>query len=187
MFAWPMSSWLVALALATSTPALPTAPDPVTVAVAPDQVMALPPELRDRLHRDVLAGTPSQSQRLERIAHFMFDPQDGLGMTYQEDATYSVGQAYLTRQANCLSFTLLLLAMARESGLDVYPQEIRETLSWRQDGDIVYRNNHINAAVHIGGRQYVVDVAGGSVIARDHPVPVTDARVLSHYYNNLAV
>jgi len=184
-----MFAWLIALALTVSAPAPAPVPSPVPVSltqIPPAQVMVLPPELETRLRNDVLAGQPSQSQRLQRLAHFMFDAQ-GLGMTYQEDATYSVGQAYATRQANCLSFTLLFLAMAREAGLDAYPQEIRETLSWREDADIVYRNNHINAAVRIGPHEYTVDVAGDSVIARDRPIPVTDARLLSHYYNNLAV
>ncbi len=186
-----MFTWLIALALAASTP-VPTpapapGPDAVAVAAPPAQVMALPPELRERVHREVLKGAPSQTQRLERLAHFMFDAQSGLGMDYREDATYAVEQAYATRTANCLAFTMLFLALAREVGLDAYPQEIRETLSWREDADIVYRNNHINAAVRIGARGYVVDVAGDSVIARDDPVPVSDARLLSHYYNNLAV
>ena len=149
--------------------------------------MAMPPALQARLHDEVLAGQPSQSQRLERLAHFMFDAQHGLGMTYLEDATYTVERAYDTRKANCLAFTMLFLALAREAGLDAYPQEILQTLSWRQDGDIVYRNSHVNAVVRIGARQYTVDVAGDSVIARDQPIPVTNARLLSHYYNNLAV
>jgi Flp pilus assembly protein TadD len=149
--------------------------------------MAVPPALQARLREKVLAGQSSPSRRLERLADFMFDAEHGLGMSYQEDATYTVERAYDTREANCLAFTLLFLALAREAGLDAYPQEIRQTLSWHQRGDIVYRSGHINALVRIGGRGYTVDVAGDSVIARDQPVPVSDARLLSHYYNNLAV
>src|SRR5688572_28531482 len=181
-----MFPWLLALALTVSTPAPVTAADPAPVPAPTEQVMALPPALQARLHDEVLEGRPSPSQRLERLAQFMFDA-GGLGMTYQEDATNTVEETYDTRKANCLAFTMLFLALARESGLDAYPQEIRQTLSWHQDGDIVYRNSHVNAAVRIGGRLYSVDVAGDSVIARDQPIPVSDARLLSHYYNNLAV
>ena len=182
-----MFPWLLALALTVSTPAPAAVAYPAPVPAPPEQVMAMPPALQARLHDEVLADRPSQSQRLERLAHFMFDAQSGLGMTYQEDATYTVEGAYDTRKANCLAFTMLFLALAREAGLDAYPQEILQTLSWHQDGDIVYRNSHVNAAVRIGTRHYTVDVAGDSMIARDQPVPVSDARLLSHYYNNLAV
>lgn len=181
-----MFPWLLALALTVSAPVPAATPYPAPVPAPPEQVMAMPPALQARLHDEVLADHPSQSQRLERLAHFMFDAR-GLGMTYQESATYTVEGAYDTRKANCLAFTMLFLALAREAGLDAYPQEIRQTLSWYQEGDIVYRNSHVNAAVRIGGRQFAVDVAGDSVIARDQPIPVSDARLLSHYYNNLAV
>jgi len=182
-----MFPWLLALALTVSAPVPAAVAYPAPVPAPPEQVMAMPPALQARLHDEVLADRPSPSQRLERLAHFMFDAQSGLGMTYQEDATYTVEGAYDTRKANCLAFTMLFLALAREAGLDAYPQEILQTLAWHQDGDIVYRNSHVNAVVRIGARHYTVDVAGDSVIARDQPIPVSDARLLSHYYNNLAV
>lgn len=177
-----MYALVIAAALALPAPA------PVAVADAPrtQQVMALPPALQARLHAEVLADNPSQTRRLERLAEFMFDAQ-GLDMVYQEDATHSVEQAYATRTANCLSFTLLFLALAREAGLDAYPQEIGETLAWRQHDGVIYRNNHVNAGVRIGGRVFVVDVAGDSIIAKKIPARVSDQRLLAHYYNNLAV
>jgi Flp pilus assembly protein TadD len=112
---------------------------------------------------------------------------DGLGMTYQEDATYTVAQAYQTRQANCLTFTLLVLALAKEAGLEAYPQEVGETLSWREVGGTVYRDNHINAGVRIGGHRYIVDPAADLIMLPRPPVVVSHERLLAHYYNNVAV
>ena len=177
-----MYAWVIAAALALPAPAPVAAMD----TAPPTQVMALPPALQARLRAEVLADNPSQTRRLDRLADFMFDPQ-GLGMVYAEDATYSVEQAYATRTANCLSFTLLFLALAREAGLDAYPQEVGETLAWRQHEGVIYRNNHVNAGVRIGGRVFVVDVAGDSIIAKKIPARVSDRRLLAHYYNNLAV
>jgi Flp pilus assembly protein TadD len=197
MPAW-LPTWLLLTALALSAPtpaaALQAAPPAVTASPEaqpeippPSQVMSIPPELRARLQADVLAGEPSPAQRLSRLGNLLLDPERGLGITYREDATYSVAQAYVRREANCLTFTMLFLALAREAGLDAYPQEIRETLSWRQDEGILYRNNHINALVRLGGRSLVVDLAADSVIARQPPLPVSDRRLISHYYNNLAI
>lgn len=153
---------------------------------APRDLMALPADLRQRLQAEVLSGRSGPHQRLERLGHFMFDPE-GLGMTYREDATYSVADAYATRTANCLTFTMLFVALAREAGLDVTPQEIEETLSLRQFDGTLYLSNHVNAAVRVGPRRYIVDVAGDNVIARDPPAPISDERLIAHYYNNLAV
>ncbi|HEY0502158.1 MAG TPA: tetratricopeptide repeat protein [Lysobacter sp.] len=153
---------------------------------APGELMTLPVELRQRLHAEVLDGRHGAQQKLDRLGRFMFEPE-GLGMTYQEDANHSVAQAYATRTANCLTFTLLFVALAREAGLDAAPQEIEDTLAWRQDDGTLYLSNHVNAVVRIGSRRYIVDVAGDNVIARDPPAPISDERLMSHYYNNLAV
>ncbi len=152
----------------------------------PADVMTLPPELRARLHDEVLNGDPPRMVRFERLIDFMVDAR-GLGMIYREDDTHSVAQSYATRTANCVGFTLLFLALAREAGLDVSAQSIRQTLSWRQDERTLYLRSHVNALVLVGTREYVVDFAIEPVIARNRPEPTSDQGLLAHYYNNLAV
>src|SRR5688572_21235279 len=83
------------------------------------QIMAMPPALREAFARSVLTGTTSRKKRLERTVEFVFGSQ-GLGMRYEEGATRTVEQAYATRTANCLGFTLLFLALAREAGLEAW-------------------------------------------------------------------
>jgi len=174
---------LAALSLAGPANAPVVEPAPVP---PPTAVMALPPELRERMREAVLATPASPAERLARLLHFMLD-EDALAIVYDEDATYSVADTYAARRANCLSFTLLFVAMAREAGLDAQPQEIENTLSWRQEANTIYRNNHINARVHIQGRRLTVDTSGDTVIAVDRPVAIDDRRLIAHYYNNLAM
>lgn len=181
MFALMMSA---ALAVAGAAP--PVAPPPDSTAPPPtEQVLALPDALRTQFRAQVLARRTSPDQRLDRLVHFMFAPE-GLGMVYDQNATSTVSQAYRTRRANCLTFTLLAVALAREAGLDAYGQQIEETLAWRQEQNTIYRTNHVNAGVRIQQRRLTVDVAWDLVIARDPPQPIDDARLLAHYYNNRA-
>lgn len=147
--------------------------------------MAVPPELRERLQQQVIDAGGSRRSRLERLVDFMFQ-KSGLGMQYAADATSTVGQAYRTREANCLTFTLLTVALARESGLNAYGQEIDETLAWREEDGTVYRTNHVNAGITIGEMRFTVDVARDSVIARHLPTSIPDQRLLALYYNNRA-
>ena len=182
---------LPAPAWAIGSPAIPAQPaeQPTTAAPSvetPSEVMALPPELRARLHEEVLADDPPRMIRFERLVDFMIGPR-GLGMTYRENDTHSVAQSYATRTANCVGFTLLFLALAREAGLDASAQNIRQTLSWRVDQSTLYVSSHVNALVRVGTRRYVVDFAVEPVIARHRPEPISDQRLLAHYYNNLAV
>lgn len=152
---------------------------------SPEQVLAIPDGLRQQFRQQVMGRRTSPDERLNRLVHFMFAPE-GLGMTYRHDATLTVAQAYDTRQANCLTFTLLAVALAREAGLDAYGQQIEETLAWRQEEDTIYRTNHVNAGIRIQHRRLTVDVAWDLVIAREPPEPIDDRRLLAHYYNNRA-
>lgn len=189
-----MISWLLAAALALPTPpSAPTVPpeaNPSAIAIADpipqDQVMALPEPLRLQLHSVVGGADSAPTLRFQRLMNFVVDAH-GLGMTYQDDATYTVAEAYANRRANCLTFTLLVLALAKEAGLEAYPQEVGETLSWREVGGTVYRDNHINAGVRIGGHRFTIDPAADMVLLPRPPVVVSHQRLLAHFYNNVSV
>ena len=175
-----MIGWALAAVLALSSPTGDNAPPDRT------EIMAVPPDLRALVQEQVSAPGRGQSQRLRRLIDLMSISPQGLRLEYHDDATQTVEQAYLNRRVNCLTYTLVFLALAREAGLDAYPQEIDETLSWQQRGDIVYRSNHVNAAVRLGAQRYVVDVGSSFVIGRHPAHAISEQRLLAQYYNNRA-
>ena len=184
-----MLEWLLAATLALSAPAAETGTrltPPRAVVATPEQVMELPAELRARVQAEVVDPHATRTQRFERLVDFMFDPS-GLGMTYQDEPTPTVAEAYASRKANCLGFTLLFLALAQETEVEAWPQEIRETLSWRQQDQTIFRSSHVNAGVQIGPRTFTVDVARDAVVARYDPQPITREKLLAHFYNNLSM
>ena len=181
-----MIAWLLAAALAAA-PATPAAPaiDPAPPVPTPEQVMALPPPLAQALRTQVVDRTPRGMARLERLVAFMYEP-DGLGIQYRHDANHTVAETWATREANCLSFTLLTIALARAAGVEAYGQEIARTLSWFAEGDTLYFSNHVNAGIRIGRHEYTVDVGSDSLMTRDPPERVDDARLMAVYYSNRA-
>jgi Flp pilus assembly protein TadD len=171
------------LALPVSVAVPETAPPP------PEQVMAVPPQLQAQLQAEVIEPARGDLDRLQRLVQFMGDGdgERGLGLQYREAATYTVAEAYLNRQANCVTYTLMFLALARLAGIEAYPQEIEETLFWQQFGDIVYRGNHVNVRARVGRQLYLVDVGGDSVLGRHPARRIPMQRALALYYNNRAV
>lgn len=147
--------------------------------------MAVPPELHAQLQQQVIDAGGSERSRLERLVDFLFR-KSGLGMEYSADATLTVEQAYRTRKANCLTFTLLTVALARESGVQAYGQELDDIVAWRVDDNIIYGFNHVNAGITMGRSRLTVDVARDLVMARDLPTPISDQRLLALYYSNRA-
>lgn len=178
-----MSAWVLSALLAITTPnATPIEAPPEL----PAQVMVLPPDLKARVQRDVVQGPSTQQARFNRLLHFVFD-SDGLNLLYDENANTSVSQAYQTHTMNCLTFTMLFIALAREAGLQASPQEVRDTLAWRLDSGIFYRVDHVNAVVRVDHKNFLVDILKDSVMSMRTPTIVSDQRMLAHYYNNLAM
>ncbi len=189
-----MFDWLFAAALALAPPVQTAAPTmaPVTVSAEvvpppPEEVLAIPAELRAMLQRQVIEPSGrSRKRRLDLLLDFMFD-ETGLGMQYRQDATHTVAESFQTREANCLAFTLLTVALAREAGLSASGQELERVLSWDLNGDIVVQNTHANASIAAGGERYVIDVAADELLTHTPPQRIGDARLLALYYNNRAM
>ncbi|MEO6138678.1 MAG: tetratricopeptide repeat protein [Luteimonas sp.] len=187
-----MISWILATAIALTTPlgasSIPGRPDAsaVSASVRENEVMAIPPELKLRLRSALGTQSFSDTLKMQRLMGFLI-ADDGLGMTYEAGATYTVGQAYVARKANCLTFTLMVVALAEEVGLKAYPQEEGETLLWQQIDGTVYRENHINAVIRVGAHQYTIDPTTDTVLLSQPPKLVNRARLLAHYYDNVAV
>lgn len=195
-----MLNALLAAGLALqSAPVTPTATATAAVEMPPPpaEVMAIPEGLREAFRARVLDTTYSPEMRLRRMVDFMFD-KDGLDLKYKADATNSVAESYRTRQVNCLSFTLLAVALAREAGLKAQGQQIDRVLAWSLVDDVVMQSMHANAVVTVkdrnlqvkDGRDFVLDIASGALYTQDfivHGFKVEDKRLLASFYGNRAM
>ena len=161
----------------------PDSPPAVSTLPPVESLMAVPEALRQLVRQRVLPR-PGPDRQLEALADFLLRPE-GLGLRYRHDATLSVAEAFERREGNCLTFTLVTVALARELGLKAYGQDA-DAVSWHQEGGSVYRTQHVNAGVRIEGRRFSVDIASNQVITREPPQPIDDARLLAHYYSNRA-
>lgn len=161
---------------ATPAPAIPDA----------EQILAVPAELAEQLKQRVTSRGASPLLRLELLTRFIFD-DSGLGIRYRHDADYTVAQTYRTREANCLSFTLLTVALARAAGLEAYGQHVADALSWHSENERIVRSSHVNAGIRADGRRFSVDVAVDSLLTDHPPARITDRELIALYYSNLAV
>lgn len=159
--------------------------DPGAVARA-DAEMALPDELRRVLETRTPEPGLSAEQRVQRLIDFMI-ADNGLALRYLEQPTYGIAESYVQRKVNCLSFTLMFIAMARASGMRAYAQASDDALAMRVLGDTVYRATHVNAGVEIDGLEYTVDVGWRSLLAVRKPRRITDAQLVALLHNNNAV
>lgn len=147
--------------------------------------MVLPEDLRHALGALELQRLP-ELDRVRRLFDFMV-ADDGLALHYQEQPTYGIAESYAQRKVNCLSFTLMFIAMARASGIDAYAHASTDALAIHVVDDTLYRARHVKAGIEVGGLRYTVDVGWNSVVAERKPRPITDAQLVALLHSNNAV
>lgn len=148
-----------------------------------EQVLHIPAELRTHFHEQVIRHGRTPAHRFELMVDFLFG-DDGLAFVYDDEVTRTIEQTYRSRKGNCLSFTLLFVALAREAGLNAHVQEVDRVLVWYRDGDVVFNSRHANAGVRLFGRRHTVDFDRTVTTPRNRPRRVSDERALAHFYNN---
>lgn len=172
-----MITWhaIALLAAATATPAseLPT----------PEQITHIPPTLQQQLRDYVIKPTHNSEQRLHRLVELVLLPEH-LGLEYETSTTRTVAQAYADRKANCLSFTLLFVALAREAGLQAHVQEVGQVVTWYQDQGLIYNAGHVNVGLKLYSRVGTIDMDSNVLYDRRGPRQISDRRALAHFYNN---
>lgn len=183
-----MNSVLFALTLALSPVVQGTSVEGARdLPPSPEQVLSIPDELRAAFRREVVDATRFPEARLEKLVAFVFDKR-GLGVEYKPDTTQTVSESFHTREVNCLSSTLLIVALAREAGLQAEAQQIDRILSWGATGETVIQSKHANAIVHVTDkRKFVIDVDASDVQATDALNPISDEQLLALYYSNRAM
>ncbi len=156
-----------------------------------DGIMALNDELRDYVSAKV-KGDPQARSRLRKLIRGMIE--DGLlTLDYDPNRTYTAIETFQNRQGNCLSFSILFVALAREANLDVTFQMVDIPPSFRADGEMILLNNHINVVVKGVRsdvnylRKYVVDFNTAEYNGNYDTRKVTDNYAIALYYSNVAV
>ncbi|GAB1408095.1 hypothetical protein MASR1M8_20140 [Thermomonas brevis] len=188
---------LLVLLLAALPPATARAGTPVDAMPRPaeagplapptrDAVFAIPEPLQQAFRRDVLEATRSPEGRLQKLVEFVFDERK-LGVQYRADLTRTIGEAYAAREVNCLTSTLLLVALARQAGLRAHGQQVQQVLAWGANGDIAIQSRHANAVIEVGGRRYTVDVNAREGTATHALHPIDDDRLLALFHGNRAM
>ncbi|HQW58780.1 tetratricopeptide repeat protein [Thermomonas sp.] len=148
--------------------------------------LALPEGLRLALDARLPDARGPELARVQQLIDFMI-ADDGLALRYQEHPTDGIAGSYAQRRVNCLSFTLMFVALARASGLQARAQASGDALAMRVLGDTVFRTSHVNAGVRIDGRWHSVDVARRSLVTAGEPEAITDAQAVALLHNNNAV
>jgi tetratricopeptide (TPR) repeat protein len=123
--------------------------------------------------------------RLTRLREAM--QQRGLfSIVYSGSSTRTARQVFHERQGNCLSFTMLFIALARAAGLEARYQLVDVPRTFNSEGGTLVVDTHVNAAVLAPfGRKFFIDFNTAN-FREKYPIrAISDRYALALFYNNL--
>jgi len=149
-----------------------------------DHVMQINDTMRQYLNRYV-PRKYAETMRVRVLARMIFG-QGALGMTYDASQTYTARDAFLKTEGNCLAFSYLFAALAREQGLKVSFQEVEIPPEWSSVGDgLYYLSRHVNIRIHMKEvRDFVVDIDRVNYKSHYRAWKISDDNAIALYYGN---
>lgn len=153
--------------------------------VDPDDILELSPEMIAFLDEHV-NRSGSQNERLALLIRAIIGG-DRFVLSY-DDSTRTARETFRDRRGNCISFTNMFVAMARNLDLNADFQEVEIPPDWSLSGETYLLSKHVNAVVALKGRHpRVVDFNIADYDSDNEMRIIDDARARAHFYNNLGV
>ena len=145
--------------------------------------LGMTPEMKTFVAEHASKGEARHS-RAWALTYAALDPYI-LDFSYDPRQTLTAAEAFQQRRGNCLTFSALFVAMARDAGLKAGFQEVIIPPRWSAINDTVLVSKHVNAIVSDTHRNYVVDVSRRQTSGREVIRQLSDREALAQYYNNL--
>ena len=153
--------------------------------VTDQQVLAVTPEMRAFLDEHVHPRAADQVKLHELIDAIINTKTFALEF---DDRTRTASEAFEHRTGNCLSFSNLFVALAREVGLKASFQEVDLPPDWSLNKDVFVLNRHVNVRVDLDPlSDHVVDFNIDDFRASYTTREISDDRARAHYFNNMGV
>lgn len=153
----------------------------------PTELLRFDDEMRAYFGKRIDRHTDLESKIDQVVAAIL--SERGLHFTYEEDGLYDVREAFRRRRGNCVTFSLLVVAVAREYRIAAEFNEVPIRPRWSRTGGLVLESRHLNVLVENGGVRYEIDLKrfDDLRIAPSASRTVSDERAFAGMYSNVGV
>ena len=145
----------------------------------------VPFEVNDEIRkvaREATGGLNTDREKIFALLYKVLDKND-VDLQYDQYKTYTAIETYESGRGNCLSFTNLLVGMARSLGIEAFYVEVMREGEYDLLEGLVVNQRHICAGYELGGKVELVDFA---VNARKYlsNKRLDDIEGVANYFNN---
>ncbi|MFK8046839.1 MAG: tetratricopeptide repeat protein [Halioglobus sp.] len=170
------------LQLSGSTLTLDAVPD---LAPAPD-LLAMDEEMKAFVAR-YASNLGSKRQRLSQL-HRAIKSAGLLNIQYEPHAEGTAIEAFHRGSVNCLSYANMMVAMAREAGLDARYQWVDVRPHWSRMGERLAVRLHVNVLVKLNnGEEFMADIDPLQMREITNTRVISDKDAKALYHSNLAM
>ncbi|WP_428310252.1 tetratricopeptide repeat protein [Hydrocarboniphaga sp.] len=136
---------------------------------------------------DAIATAKNDPDKIRLLVDAMHS-DTGLGLRYDASATLTPTEAFAQRRANCMTHTLLFIALARDIGIDARFNQVDIPPIWDLRGNNLVLYKHINARVGASARIFhIVDLTPEEYDPNYHQWVVSDTEAAAQFFSNRAV
>ena len=146
-------------------------------------LLAITPEMESFIRQHAQSDS-RETGKAWTLAYATMDPYL-LNFDYDPQVTLPADEAFRQGKGNCLSFSAMFIAMARESGLRAYFQEVEVPPNWNNVEDNLLVGMHVNAVAYQQGLTFTVDVSRRISQEIEQTRRLSDSEAEAQYYNNL--
>jgi tetratricopeptide (TPR) repeat protein len=164
-------------------PPIPALAGHAPVAIQDADLLRLTPEMRAFATRYAKNGS-DDAGKAWMLAYAALDPWL-MDFEYDPMITLTADEAFRLRRGNCLTFSGMFVAMARDAGLRAWYQEVIVPPEWSAVNETLLVSKHVNAVVSEWGSRYVIDVSRRKKTPLEQTRRMSDEEALAQYYNNL--
>lgn len=171
----------------------PLPPPPTSAAGAyhlpedPGELLRLDDEMRTFFAGRVRRRGGPESRVDDIVAAIL--EEDGLHFTYEGDGLYDVREAFRRRRGNCVTFAMLVVAVAREYRVPAKFNEVEIRPRWSRTGGLVLESRHLNVRVQTETGSFEIDLQlfANLRVTRRSAAEVGDERAFAGLYSNAGV
>jgi len=148
--------------------------------------IVIPFRVTDEMRRWLVAEVPRSSAREMQLngllQSLMSRPTTPL--EYVRGHTGTAAEVFASGTANCLGFSQLFLALAREINLPVYLLRVSDVQSFERDGDLIVASAHVTAAFGEPDQRRILDFSARPVQPYRWVEEISDLTAVALYYSN---
>lgn len=156
--------------------------------IAPgEELLTVSPEMRQFVQS--FGSDLSAAKRFRKVLRSL--QKSGFELEFDLNHTTNAAEAFAQRRGNCISFSALIVALARESGLEAHFNQVespigRTALKTKRGRQVVQNVFHVNAEVTFGWTTKIIEFNFQPRLRYEHR-KIPDTHVQALYVNNRAL